>query len=640
MDLLSSFIFTESPNLPDALKAALRIPAMKEFLLARRTWETESTWLLRFSSHLGNLSQEDQVTFLERLLPLLAAERSRGQQQQQQQQILQHIIPAQVPGGSTLLKSPDRLLDPHDLTVMAVFGLSGESLPELPTSSPFHFPAQYLPSGVRTHLRSLGLRSSANDPGVLHFLMQHLRDCRGQLTSERYGEVQRTLMQRIMESWPNLPPEPCAALVAMPFVELSPEADGGELPESVFSLSPFREKAMAQLKPLKELVSRTADVDPYVCWMSAPLAPRGFPDFPGYRKPTVEMVVQHATTLSGLADATAVPGHLWPEMCNKVIPALCSFLAASEPFRDALAVDDAEAASSEAVSAATRSALASKLRRTKFLAVPMESSGGEGGPHALVAPWRISLVLREHRPPMFALPSYLVDHVRLLKLLGVRDVLEVPAGGEGGSTGSADAAAAASAAMRWLFTSGQETFADVTVMCADGRLHLHRNILMARSEYFKAMFQHGEEGFSFREGQEGGTTVHLMEANMAVANVLFGFLYHGGIDEAALEGSDGAANAVALLMLADQLGVPHLFEFAQLWIANQQDLIDCADALEIAERHQAELLEGATLSLMAANMDEAEIQQQLPRLSERHMAALMELVKDRVQRRGGGSRPA
>ena len=37
--------------------------------------------------------------------------------------------------------------------------------------------------------------------------------------------------------------------------------------------------------------------------------------------------------------------------------------------------------------------------------------------------------------------------------------------------------------------NGAESFSDVTLRCDGGSLFLHRNILMARSEYFRAMFQ-------------------------------------------------------------------------------------------------------------------------------------------------------
>eukprot|EP00747_Dinoflagellata_sp_TGD_P214813 gnl/TRDRNA2_/TRDRNA2_87625_c0_seq1.p1 gnl/TRDRNA2_/TRDRNA2_87625_c0~~gnl/TRDRNA2_/TRDRNA2_87625_c0_seq1.p1 ORF type:complete len:147 (+),score=37.32 gnl/TRDRNA2_/TRDRNA2_87625_c0_seq1:1-441(+) len=139
------------------------------------------------------------------------------------------------------------------------------------------------------------------------------------------------------------------------------------------------------------------------------------------------------------------------------------------------------------------------------------------------------------------------------------------------------------------------------------------------------MFQSGSH--AFREGLDGTAEVNLFEAPQAVAKVLFAYLYYGHIDEAPLEGPEGTANAVELMCLSDQLGVPHLFEFAQLWVANQQDLADCTEILKLADQHRAELLEKATLSLMAANIDTPEVEQQLSDLSEQHRTALAELVQ-------------
>lgn len=277
-----------------------------------------------------------------------------------------------------------------------------------------------------------------------------------------------------------------------------------------------------------------------------------------------------------------------------------------------------------------RNRICAQLRRTKFLAVPLD--GSETGSHALVAPWRISLVLREHRPPMFALPEYLQEHTNLLRLLGVRDALEAPMGGGGMPGGDRDAALAAESAMRWLYDHGAESFSDLTVRCDGGSLFLHRNILMAspRSDYFRAMFQNGESGF--REGQEGSVDVNLFENSCEVARVLFGYLYHGRVDEAPLEGAQGMENAVELMCMSDQLNVPQLFEFAQLWVANQQDLEDCPTMLQLSTRHNAQILEKATLSLMAANMDAPEVEQQLPNLSVEHREALMGMASQRPQR--------
>lgn len=179
--------------------------------------------------------------------------------------------------------------------------------------------------------------------------------------------------------------------------------------------------------------------------------------------------------------------------------------------------------------------------------------------------------------------------------------------------------------MDWLFEHGADSFSDVTVRCEDGSLYLHRNILMAKSEYFRAMFQGGEMGF--REGQECGATINLLEAPMVVASVLFRYLYSGRVDEKPLEGEDGTANSVELLRLADELGVPSLFEFAQMWVANQQDLDDCAETLRLASLHGADVLERATLSLIAANLDAPEVERLLPQLSEEHRERVRILTK-------------
>lgn len=65
--------------------------------------------------------------------------------------------------------------------------------------------------------------------------------------------------------------------------------------------------------------------------------------------------------------------------------------------------------------------------------------------------------------------------------------------------------------------------------------------------------------------------VNLFETPLDVARVLFGYLYHGRVDEACLDGEEGISKSADLLVLADELGVQHLFDFAQLWLANQQE---------------------------------------------------------------------
>jgi len=490
---------------------------------------------------------------LERLLPLLSLEEAN----------MHHgFVPVEVAGGGVCMKPPVGILDAQDFTVQEIFGISGDNVPALPRSSRLHFPVRTLTPNVRTQLRRLGMHGSMNNPTCLIFLTHELKSRNSTVPGERYGDLQRVLMQRILESWPNLRDDAKRALLSEAFVDISHGADGGEVQDSLFSLKPFRDRCVGRLLSLGELVSRTHDTDPYLCWTSVPLSPRGFPEFAGFRRTTVEDVIAHAKALGELPD-NGVPWHLWPELKEKVVEPLCTFLAGQEPFRSALG-ENGEAQLEQA----SKSRISTQLRKTKFLAVPMD----EAGTHTLVAPWRISLVLKSHRPPMFALPEYLQDHIPLLRLLGVRDALELPQS-ESANQGDNDAARAMEQSMEWLFTSGAETFADVTVRCDGGSLHVHRNILMARSEYFRAMFQGGEGGF--REGQEGSAEVTMFEAPLDVARVLFRYLYSGRVDESPLEGPQGTSNSIELMCLAHQYMVPYLFEFAQSWVANQQDLEDC-----------------------------------------------------------------
>jgi hypothetical protein len=396
----------QTTHVAPSVANALGLPEVQQHLQDRNRFLTPVELLLRHVAlHLADLQGDDQVTVLDRLLPLLDVEQANS---------APGLVPAEVTGGGVLLKAPCALLDVHDFTIQEIFGISGDIAPALPRSSRLHFPIKVLPSTVRTQLRRLGMRT--NDPFCLSFLVQELRSRNGEVPGERYGELQRGLMQRIVESWPQTSIESKVALASEAFVDLSAAADGGEMPETIFSFKSFRGQCSGRLLSLQELVSRNDPVDPYLCWTSLPLCPREFPPFPWYKRPTLDDVLAHARGLGELGDAENVPGYLWTEFRERVVAPMCRFLAESRPFCDALAIaaaaSSAAAADSEpptpavedgaagraAATAAARSRICAQLRGTKFLAVPLDS-GTYSGPHSFVAPWRISLVLRSTGHP-------------------------------------------------------------------------------------------------------------------------------------------------------------------------------------------------------------------------------------------------
>jgi len=310
MSLSGGFVFRESPGTTQALADAVVLPGVRSYLQSRERFLTTTEWMMQHVvPHLRGLGPEDQVAVLERLLPLLDVDQANSHA----------LVPAEVADGDALLKPPHLLLDSHDVTIQQVFGITGDTAPALPRASQLHFPARALPAAVRQQLRRLGMRRSANDAACLVFLIQELRKLHRTVGGERYGELQRDLLQRVVESWNQLPGEAQAAILDEEFVDLSPEADGGELPETVFALRPFRLQSAGRLFRLGELVSRSGDTDPYLCWTSLPLCPRGFPAFPGYRRPALDHVIAHARALGEIADASSVSCHLWPEIRERVV---------------------------------------------------------------------------------------------------------------------------------------------------------------------------------------------------------------------------------------------------------------------------------------------------------------------------------
>lgn len=208
---------------------------------------------------------------------------------------------------------------------------------------------------------------------------------------------------------------------------------------------------------------------------------------------------------------------------------------------------------------------------------------------------------------MFAVPPYLADWRGVLLGLGAREVLELEVTPEAPQLQPAERAA-------WLYEHGASC-SDCTVVTRGGSLPLHRPVLMASCEYFRTML-----GSGFREGSEENVRVDLLDVSFDAATIVFRYLYTGSVPDQLLytttddEREARADIAAEVLEVADRFRIDYLFEYAQVWIANEQTLDQGADVLAFARLHGAHTLERATLGLLAAHWDAPEVQRLLPSL--------------------------
>eukprot|EP00913_Durusdinium_trenchii_P014837 g13914.t1 len=91
-------------------------------------------------------------------------------------------------------------------------------------------------------------------------LLQVLKDQHNRLPWKRYQDLQRGLMQRIVESWRVLPAGPHRdAILQKAFVDTSRDADSTDLSDTLFELKPFTPPN--ELFKLSELASRARPLD-------------------------------------------------------------------------------------------------------------------------------------------------------------------------------------------------------------------------------------------------------------------------------------------------------------------------------------------------------------------------------------------
>jgi len=505
--------------------------------------------------------------------------------------------------GSSNLRMPRNLLDPSDILLQQVFGHGAQRV-VLPHRSVLAFPHPDLALTTFNGLRRLGMRGS-NNAAALGFCMEFMASQRrtDRYDAEQYADLQRTIFQKVLEAWQNLADDEAKVrLLRIPFVDtqihsqatsaldLLPYTGTPKRPPLSRSLPDVASWLVGQtvagngppLYALCELVDRHAEVAPWVSWTVRPLAPRDFPSSGVNHTPTMEDVVGHARRLVGLLEVS-VSGEQWDEVRKSSLAVLEKVLEAEED----------------------RTQLLKEIRTTKVVVVDQ----GYGGT-TLVQPWKLSLALKSNRPPLFAVPDYLNPIRDELTALGARDLHH---GGEitaeplrvGGDT------------MLSLFSDGLNTFSDVTVMAGDRSFYLHRNILMAHCEYFRAMF-----GSGFQESGDGARA-HFLEFSGGAVEVMLRYVYAGSVDDSVFEGEQGRGICAEVLELAHQVDIPYLFEYAQQWLANAQELEDLGEMLQLAALHEAKILESACLVLIGAHRDTPEVQALWPDLSEQHRQAIV-----------------
>ena len=122
-----------------------------------------------------------------------------------------------------------------------------------------------------------------------------------------------------------------------------------------------------------------------------------------------------------------------------------------------------------------------------------------------------------------------------------------------------------------MLTNAEDYHADATIICKDGRIRAHKNILLARSEYFNAMLS-----TKMKEGLSG--TVEVLHMEMSVCHVILEYIYSGKVEQDKMN--------VEVLAEAEKMGLLNLKKQCSTKLINNLNTSNCVEMIEAGDLHK------------------------------------------------------
>jgi len=133
-------------------------------------------------------------------------------------------------------------------------------------------------------------------------------------------------------------------------------------------------------------------------------------------------------------------------------------------------------------------------------------------------------------------------------------------------------------------------FSDV-ILCVEGQeLEVHKNVLAARSQVFRAMFEH-----SLTESETGRVDIEDME--YATAKLMLEYIYTGKTPELSVDVATG------LLAAGDRYGLDRLKGICEQFLGKSLEISSCVYVLMLADLHSAQKLRKSCIEFIKGNSE-------------------------------------